>query len=77
MKRYEIQDDLLVRSAERLKRLVELDAPSVIVRREIALLVSYGMMKYDDPEKFEQLCVEKALRRNTGKSDLSTESTGA
>lgn len=56
--------DLAYRSCVRLKRLLELQAPGVFVKKEMCFLVERLMHKYDDPTGYMARCLEAAERRD-------------
>jgi hypothetical protein len=56
-------DDIAYRCVVRLKRLLELDAPSAIVRRELGMVVERVLMKYDRPDEYALRCVDAAESR--------------
>jgi len=60
-----MEDDLLYRSVCRLKKFIELNAPSGIVLREAAIAMGYAVEKVHFPEEFAELCVEVAFDRET------------
>jgi len=54
------KDDLAYKSATRLVRLLELNAPAIIVRKELGMLTERLIQKYDDQDGYAERCADDA-----------------
>lgn len=67
-----MNDDLLYRSACRLKKLIELNAPSGVLLREAALAMKFAVDRAHYPEEYAERCVERAIERKTEDDEAET-----
>jgi hypothetical protein len=67
-----MSDDLLYRSVCRLKKMVELNAPSGVILREAAMTMKFAVERAHYQEEYAERCVEQAIERKA--SDEETES---